>query len=305
MTPASAHPLRYIPERRNLVMTGAAILGQVVAIAATGVAWNSGWIAFAPLLVCFLYFSMLGWLLIHEAIHAKLSRARTLNDRLGRVLSVLFGCPFHILKIGHMSHHRYNRGSIDTTELIPHDTRHGFLWGAAYYARILGLLYVSEVIAPLLFFAWSRAKKAILALAKSDIVKGVLDLFTRPIVNAVRIDALLCALVFAAAIWIARDALAPLAILFAGRAVMVSYYDNAYHYGTDPNDVAAAFNLSVPRPVAALILNHNLHRVHHRYPLASWSMLPRLQAQDADGFDASLASKGFDQLKGPMRRPAP
>jgi fatty acid desaturase len=286
-------------------MTAGAIAGQIALVVGAGTAWNNSWIAFGLLFAAFLYVSLLGWLLIHEAIHAKLCRSRGLNDRLGRVLSVLFGCPFHILKIGHMTHHKYNRGTIDTTELVPHETRRFMLWAFAYYARILGLLYVSEVLAPLLFFVWRAAKRGLVALTRLDILKGVLDLFTRPIVNAIRIDAALCAIVFAAAIWINIGALVPLLLLFAGRAVMVSYYDNAYHYGTDPVDVGAAMNLSVPRAVAPLILNHNLHRVHHRHPLASWAMLPHFHSQDADGFDASLAAKGLDQLKGPMRRPAP
>jgi fatty acid desaturase len=299
------HPLRFIPQRQNLSMTAMAIVGQLTLVAVAPIAWQRGWIAFLSVLIAFLYVSILGWLLIHEAIHAKLCRSRALNDMLGRFLAVLFGCPFHILKIGHMTHHKYNRGAIDTTELVPHDTRNFALWSVAYYARILGLLYVSEVLAPFVFFAWRSTKRALVALTKSDILRAVLDLFTRPIVNAIRIDAVLCALFFVAAIWAGSKALTALALLFIGRAAVVSYYDNAYHYGTDPIDAGAAMNLSVPRAVAPLILNHNLHRVHHRYPLASWSVLPRLLAEDEDGFDASLAAKGLDQLRGPTRRPAP
>jgi fatty acid desaturase len=84
----------------------------------------------------------------------------------------------------------------------------------------------------------------------------------------------------------------------------VSFYDNAYHYGSDPHDTAAANNLSVPAFVEPLILNHNMHRVHHRHPLASWASLPDLFAADQDTFAGALLETGLKQLKGPMRRPS-
>jgi hypothetical protein len=52
------------------------------------------------------------------------------------------------------------------------------------------------------------------------------------------------------------------------------------------------------------ILNHNLHRVHHRHPLASWASLPGLFAADRDSFAGPLFGTVLKQLKGPMRRPS-
>ena len=60
---------------------------------------------------------------------------------------------------------------------------------------------------------------------------------------------------------------------------------------------------AVPAFVKPLILNHNMHRVHHRYPLASWASLPDLFDADKDSFDGALIRTGLKQLKGPMRRP--
>jgi fatty acid desaturase len=47
----------------------------------------------------------------------------------------------------------------------------------------------------------------------------------------------------------------------------------------------------------------NLHRVHHRHPLASWASLPDLFAADRDGFASPLLETGLKQLKGPLRGP--
>jgi fatty acid desaturase len=299
-----ALPLRFIPETRNRLYAAAAVLLQLAVAAAAPFAWKAGLLPFAALLIIHVYGTVLGWLLIHEAIHGKLASNRALNDGSGRLLAILFGCPFHILKVGHMTHHKHNRGKLDTTELMPGDTKHPAMWGALYFARILGGLYVMEVLAPLAFFVWRWARRAIAAAANTPSADAMLNLFTRPLVNAIRADAVICLALFATlALWTGPDPW-PLLLLFAARALAVSYYDNAYHYGTDPNDAGAAMNLSTPSWLKPLILNHNMHRVHHKYPAASWSMLPELFVRDGDRFDRALSSVAFDQLRGPVRRPS-
>src|ERR1019366_10009482 len=93
-------------------------------------------------------------------------------------------------------------------------------------------------------------------------------------------DAALCVGFLAAQVYVNWHDLTPLILLFFWRALIVSFYDNAYHYGTDPHDNQAANNLAVPRVMRPFILNHNMHRVHHRHPSASWATLPGLFAAD-------------------------
>lgn len=298
MNGSSTAALKFIPHRQNLALSIFSITLQLAGLALTPMAWTwKGW-AFALWLLCYGYGTVLTWLLIHEAIHFKLHPRRWTNDLLGRVHAIFFGCPFHILKVGHMTHHRHNRGTIDTNELIPANTKHPALWSLAYYARIMGLLYVSEVISPLLFFFWARSKRLLKRLARDHTVSAILDLFTRPLV-----DALLCVCWFAAQFYANWGDLRPLIILLFVRAFIVSVYDNAYHYGTDPHDAGAAYNLTVPKLLGPLILNHNMHRVHHRHPMASWAALPDLFAADRDRFHGALAATGIRQFKGPLRRP--
>ncbi len=49
------------------------------------------------------------WALIHEAIHGLLLPGRVANERLARVLAILFGAPFRAVRFAHLRHHRYNR----------------------------------------------------------------------------------------------------------------------------------------------------------------------------------------------------
>ncbi len=300
---APADPLRYLPQGRNLGLSSFAILVQLAGLALTPLVWSWSKAAFVAYLALYGYATVMCWLLIHEAIHRKLVRSSRLNDYLGRVHAILFGCPFYILKIGHMTHHRYNRSELDTTELVPSDTKHFARWWLAYYGRILGLLYVSEVISPLIFFFWKRFKRLAAAWTQNKALVSILDLFTRRMVQAIQMDAVLCVGFLAAQVYCNRYDLRPFVLLFLWRALIVSFYDNAYHYGTDPHDNQAANNLAVPRVVRLFILNHNMHRVHHRHPSASWAVLPKLFTADKDAFDGVLIETGLQQIKGPMRRP--
>ena len=291
---------RLIPERVNLTLSASVIAGQALILATAPVAWRSGWSAFLPLVAVFGYLSFLNWLLIHEAIHVKLAKRRRLNDAVGRALAISFGCPLHILKVGHMAHHRHNRGKLDTTELMPADARFPALWWLYHYGKILGGLYVAEVLAPLAFFFWSRLIR-LTAVRRSVSFSTLLSLFTPRMVNAVRIDALASLGLIAALFYVFADDLSPLLLLYGNRALVISYHDNLYHYGTGQHDVHAARNLAVPRWLSPLMLHHHLHRVHHDCPVVSWRALPLVFSREARGYDGSLAGNGLLQLRGPIK----
>lgn len=301
---ATDDKLSYLPQLQNVGLSAFAISFQLAGLILTPVVWSWGGAPFAVYLVLYGYATIMCWLLIHEAIHHKLLRNRTSNDLIGRVHAILFGCPFYILKIGHLTHHRYNRSELDTTELVPADTKHFARWWLAYYGRILGLLYLSEVISPLAFYFWKNFKRLVIAWTHSKAIAAIFDLFTRRMVQAIQMDAVLCVGFLAAQVYFNWHALTPFILLFFWRALIVSYYDNAYHYGTDPHDNQAANNLAVPGAVRRLILNHNMHRVHHRHPSASWAKLPELFMTDKDRYDGVLVSTGMQQIKGPTRRPS-
>jgi len=49
------------------------------------------------------------WALIHEAIHDLFNSSSRTNVAAGRLLSLFFGSPFHVLRLTHLSHHKFNR----------------------------------------------------------------------------------------------------------------------------------------------------------------------------------------------------
>ncbi|MFD6399286.1 fatty acid desaturase family protein [Nocardia sp. NPDC060249] len=228
-------------------------------------AW--GW-ALVPLTLTITPF----WSLIHEAVHGSLLRNRTHNDRLGRILAVVYGSPFAMLKVGHLLHHRYSRVRERSEIYDPQTTS----WrGAAppFYLKLFGGLYLLEVLALLLAPMPERTIRALgRRVDAPDSVGGlVLDRVAQPVIlGKFRTDAAAIVVVHTAA-FLAYGAHGwMLLAAFGGRALIISLSDNAYHYGTDLELPRAAMNLRLPRMLERFALSFNLHDVHHRHPGLRW-----------------------------------
>ena len=57
------------------------------------------------------------WALHHEAIHGGFQADRQRNLRAGRLMAVLLGSSFHVLRFGHLMHHQYNRNPLDRPDV--------------------------------------------------------------------------------------------------------------------------------------------------------------------------------------------
>ena len=52
------------------------------------------------------------WSLIHEAIHDMLHPSRRVNMAAGRMLGIIFGAPFLVLRTSHLLHHKLIRSPL-------------------------------------------------------------------------------------------------------------------------------------------------------------------------------------------------
>ncbi|MGZ9271942.1 MAG: fatty acid desaturase, partial [Candidatus Binatia bacterium] len=86
----------------------------------------------------------------------------------------------------------------------------------------------------------------------------------------------------------------------AARALLISFLDNIYHYETPVSDVFFAKNLSLPKPLAGLLLNFNLHGIHHINPAISWIDLPKAFDAQAGKYHGGYFAAALRQLRGPM-----
>ena len=298
----SAHP---IPLRLN------------VAIAVALIALNAGMLVVLPVLLPAA--PALGWLLllpvaftpslwsmIHEAIHGGLHPARGWNDRFGRLLAGVFGSPFQLLRLGHLQHHRFNRSPINRVEVAPEQPGPAGL--AGYYGRLFGGLYLGEVLAAPLAILPDRFYRPLIRLAFGDespdgrtMWDGARrQLLEEPGRSRMRLDGLLITLVFTGAFALYGPFWWMLALALAGRAFLVSFFDNAYHYANPLDEVMAGYDLRLPPPLEAVFLNFNYHATHHRKPNAPWTALPAVFAELGHGFEDDFARAALRQLDGPI-----
>ena len=297
-----------LPWRLNLglaALMAAINLVQLVALPLWLVPMDARW---GLLLVPIVLTTPAMWSLLHEAIHGILLHGQKTNDGLGRTLAVLFGSPFRLLRLGHLMHHRFNRTELDRTEVFADPVAPGLGTQAAYYGRLLGGLYGAEFLASAAAFlprSW-LARLVVLVFGSEDQDGRSMrraaerQLLEPHAVRDLRVDGILIVAVFAVAFWLYGVAWWMLALALLGRAVLISFLDNAYHYGTPLDDVLYSYNLHLPGPVAALMLNFNYHAVHHRQPSLPWTSLAKSFRDSDDVFEGSLISVSLRQLRGPL-----
>ncbi|HUO45034.1 MAG TPA: fatty acid desaturase [Burkholderiales bacterium] len=242
------------------------------------------------------------WALIHEAIHGSLHSSRRVNAGLGRALAIVFGAPFALLRWGHLLHHAYSRTPRERSEVFdPAQTgRRRFAY--AYYFRLCGGLYLAEVLgAPLLLMPERWLRRAGSSLARDDNVVALLlqKLAAPQTLREARLDAAVIVALLIASAWCYGAYFWMLAAALLARGFLVSVTDNVYHYGTPLTDVRAANNLELPRPLQALLLNFNLHGVHHRAPDLGWRAL-EAEFRRVGAFDGDFAAALLDQFRGPL-----
>jgi fatty acid desaturase len=243
------------------------------------------------------------WSLIHEAIHGSLLRDRDWNDRLGRVLAAGYGGPFALLKAGHLLHHRYSRTSRERTEIYDPGVTTWLAAARTYYPRLLGGLYVAEA-ASVLLAVLPRSGWRLLARRTDslDSVTGLLfeHVARRDTLRRFRVDAVAVVAVNTAACLAYGRHVWMLGLAVAGRALLVSLADNAYHYRTRLERPLDAMNLRLPRALEYFILAFNLHNVHHRHPGLHWHQLREAFAADGDELHLGWFAAVARQFRGPI-----
>jgi len=248
------------------------------------------------------------WALHHEAIHGGFHQNRNHNLQAGRLMAILLGSSFHVLRFGHLMHHQYNRSPIDRPDAYDPATTSRLKARLAFLGTLLFGLYLAEMLAPIACWL-PRA-----------MIKRVIDQFYRgddPAVSAIRLAAhrqfldpkrlrlirtdvsLAWALIALSAILFGAN-WPMLAAFLLGRGVLISVFDNVYHFGTPIDRPDYARNLSLLRPLRLLILNMNMHRVHHQRPSLPWWALPAQFNASDDRYDAPMLAAALAQFTGPI-----
>lgn len=249
------------------------------------------------------------WALIHEAIHGLLLPGRIANERLARVLTILFGAPFRAVRFAHLRHHRYNRSVAGREEVYDPAEQSRVAAFVLHYVRITFGLYVGELALSLLCWLPRSVLRRQLTKLCPDLRDGSgsmmavaeRDVLGEKALAQIRIDALAVVALYGTAFALYGARWPILAATLGTRAFLSSQLDHAPHHGTPLDRREHALNLAAPRWLRAVLLNFNFHRAHHEHPHLPWRALPARATHEPG--DISLARGVLRQWYGPIPLP--
>jgi fatty acid desaturase len=299
----SANPS--IPEALNLSLAGLHIflnLFQLFILPLYLLPKSLWWSVFLIPIACL---NNPSWALVHEAIHDSFNSFTRINLVFGRWLAIFFGAPFHVLRLTHLSHHKFNRSPMEKgTEIYDPGQVSRIRAGLSYFFYIFCGLYLLEVSSTFIFFSppkvFRKMRQRLLhrgSIQEKWLAQKLMD---EKVVRHIRIDGMAIVFLFALSAFCFGEHWKLLLGLLAVRTFLISFMDNVYHYQTPLHATVSGHNFSLPRGFSRFLLNFNLHRVHHSNPNVSWVKLPDLFAQQRETFDGGLLAAAVDQLRGPI-----
>ena len=292
----------------NLALVGVAAflhLLQLILLPLCLVPHNALWLLL--LVPCALSSNFL-WYLAHEGFHQNLHPVPRLNATLGHVLAVAFGAPFHVLRFGHLMHHRFNGAPVDRPDLFDPGRESRRRASIRYYFNLCGGFYLQEVLSAWVFLLPRSLIRTLAAalLRQADaetveIGRLALDVLLRPkVVRSCRVDAACTWALVMIGVWAYSGYAYMLILSVLARAFLVSVANNLPHYGTPPHDRLYGMNFSLPWPLDIMLLHFNCHRIHHHQPLLPWNLLPSAMQAAGDRFDITCRQALFQQFRGPL-----
>lgn len=297
--------MRAIPQTLNLTLSAAVFGAMIMQMIAMPLFLHDHPAVMVAIVLILIPLNTPFWSLIHEAVHKNLHPEHDINETLGRVMSIVFGAGFDVLRFGHLMHHQYNR---EWESEIFYPNQNKTLAYLIHYSKMLGGLYFTEIVTSFLI-AISPLKIA-QKIARSALPderhrQAALQGLLKPRIAArLRVDSALIIVFHAYAFMLFGANWWVLVLMIAGRAIIISLMDNAYHYGTPADNSVIAKELKVPRPIAAFILNFNHHATHHRNTGLPWTELKEQHDMQDIGYTQDLASALFVQFKGPISKTA-
>lgn len=298
-----------IPVQTNLMLCGLAIALHVFAfifVPLYGLPRSSLY-GLGLLPIAFLSNSF--WALIHEAVHAHLHPRREVNFILGRLLSLLFGAPFCVLRFAHLAHHKNNGTLADRPDLYDPGQHSYRAYALGYYLQLFVGLYLFEVGSAFLLllpapmgkrviarFVGGRGEPSLTYCAQAQARLFPSDMRLR-FHNRLEAAAQLGLWIYLICTYGGNGYW--LILLFALRGFLISFLDNSFHYG-GPMHLYSGYNARLPKILSAGLLNFNLHEVHHRHPSLPWNALPQALANGHHTLDDPLWKLLLRQLGGPI-----
>ena len=252
-------------------------------------------------LVPLLVFVQPSWSLIHEAVHRNLYSKRWLNDAAGRLLhTVRFAAPFDPNARGHILHHRYNEPSGYSSKLASRGTLSLSQQIRVYLALVVKPYTLIFLTTFLLLIPPTIAKAVLKAKRHREVIRYLEE---RKLLARARLDALLVIAVWGSAFYLYGADWWILAAALVIQLALLSFLDGMYHYQARPWRWEQGYNLKINPISQRLMLNFNLHGIHHSHLTLKWHELPAMFEAERKHYDGNYLAAALRQLQGPIAIP--
>jgi fatty acid desaturase len=266
-----------IPQLLNLLI----IAGQLAAMFAIfyGASIASAWLQVVLLAAAFAIVGNSVYSIIHEAEHRMLHSNPRVNDTLGTIMALFFPAPYHLIRHGHLCHHRFNRSDHEAFDLYFEGDLPVVKW-IKFYGIITGVYWVTVAMANIAVLVCPFLLKRKFLEFDQPIAEFVDSLDERQW-RLIRIEALLAVALHTSIVLFMGIPLLNYFLVYFGFGFSWSAMQYVHHFGTERHVLRGTRNLWLFAPVDLLWLHHNWHLTHHQQPTVPWLYLRRLgRAQD-------------------------
>lgn len=217
---------------------------------------------------------------IHEAEHGMLHPKRTVNDFLGALMALLFPAPYHLIRQGHLGHHRRNRTDEEAFDLY-FDGDHAWwrkliLYGiiSGFYWWLVVLSNIAVLIAPFAFkrrfFEFDRPSAAFM------------DALNPRYFWLIQLEAVAAIVLHGMIVYVLDIPLWKYAFVYFGFGFAWSAMQYVHHFETQRDVLNGARNLRFISWIDWIWMHHNWHLAHHQRPNVPWLYLPVLAEVESD-----------------------
>jgi len=286
-----------IPTTLNVVIIIAQLATLFAIFYGAGVA-NTWWqlllLAFAMGIVGNSVYSI-----IHEAEHRILHPNPTLNDSLGVTMALFFPAPYHLLRQGHLCHHRFNRTDAEAFDLYFEGDISWVKW-IKFYSIITGVYWVTVVLAnvAVLIFPFLLKRRFY---EFDDHLASFMDKLDATYWPLVKIEAMLAIALQVFIVYIFDIPLLNYAMIYFGFGFSWSAMQYVHHFGTERHVLRGTRNLWIFAPIDLAWLNHNWHLAHHQQPTVPWIYLPKLSKDRNEAHREFLLWHYLRMWRGPRK----
>lgn len=266
---AKAYP---IPTRINLAIAAGQVVAMMLIFYGASLATTT-W----QVLLLAIAFAIVGnsvYSIIHEAEHRMLHPNPRVNDLLGTLMALFFPAPYHLIRHGHLCHHRFNRSDHEAFDLYFEGDIPLVKW-IKFYGIITGIYWVTVVLANVAVLVCPFLLKRKYLEFDQPIAEFVESLDDRQW-RLIKLEAVLAIVLHSLIVIGFGIPLLTYFLIYFGFGFSWSAMQYVHHFGTERHVLRGTRNLWLLAPIDVVLLHHNWHLTHHQQPTVPWIYLPAL-----------------------------